>query len=105
MRKKKKKGKREINKKKQKLNNSFDNKNDEKEDSDFSYRNDRNDIKNKTISKFPNAYQKFQINSVNQLKQKLNLRRLVIITNLGNTNLDKPSIYINNNNLKNIPNN
>ena len=113
--KKKKKKKKNIYNKniieKDKTNNSYDNydnNNKNWNDSDYNYKNEeKNDMKNKTIPKFPNAYEKFQINSVNQLKQKLNLRRLIIITNLGNNlnNLEKSDVINNNsrlsNNLKN----
>ena len=103
--KKKKKKKKQIYNKaiieKNKVNNSYDDNNKKNEqDSDYNYKKEEYDIKNKTMTKFPNAYQKFQINSVNQLKQRLNLKRLVIITNLGN-NLEKPDNYVNNNRLKN----
>ena len=113
--KKKKKKKKNIYNKniieKDKTNNSYDNydnNNKNWNDSDYNYKNEeKNDMKNKTIPKFPNAYEKFQINSVNQLKQKLNLRRLIIITNLGKNlnNLEKSDVINNNsrlsNNLKN----
>ena len=87
--KKKKKGKRKLNKikiQKEKndnylINNSFENKN--AQDSDFKFRYEENDIKNKTISKFPNAYNKFQNDAANKLKEKINIRRLIIFTNLG----------------------
>ena len=101
--KKKKKKKKVYNKaiiEKNKVNNSYDNNNRKNEqDIDYNYKN-KSDIKNKTMTKCPNAYQKFQINSVNQLKQKLNLKRLVIITNLG-SNLEQPDNYVINNRLKN----
>ena len=78
------------------INNSYDNKDNNNNDTDFNIEKEENFIKNKTISKFPSAYKQFQINSVNIIKQQLNLRRLVIITNLGN-NYNKNNIYANNN--------
>ena len=96
--KKKKKKKKKRNKKKEKnifnMNNSYEN-NKSNEDNDNNS-SDINDIKNKTITKFPSAYKKFKINYENQLKEELNLRRLVIITNLGK-NIEKSDININNN--------
>ena len=85
-----------------KTNNSFDDKNDP--DSDFNYKNRENDIKTKTMTNFPNAYKKFQINSVNKIKEKLNLKRLIIITNLGNSFVKKDLIdnNVNNNANENI---
>ena len=113
--KKKKKKKKNIYNKniieKDKTNNSYDNydnNNKNWNDSDYNYKNEeKNDMKNKTIPKFPNAYEKFQINSVNQLKQKLNLRRLIIITNLGKNlnNLEKSDVINNNSRLSNNPKN
>ena len=105
--KKKKKGKfkkgRKINKEINKndiILKSFENKNDQ--DSDFNYANEETDMKYKTISKFPTAYKKFQINSGNRLKKELKLRRLIIITNLGNNIKNSNMININKNeNLKN----
>ena len=103
--KKKKKGKRKLNKikiEKEKndnylINNSFENKNDQ--DSDFKFRYEENNIKNKTISKFPNAYNKFQNDAANKLKEKINIRRLIIFTNLG-SDLQKIETFNNNNKLK-----
>ena len=83
------------------INNSFENKNDQ--DSDFKFRYEENDIKNKTISKFPNAYNKFQNNTANKLKEKINLRRLVIFTNLGN-DINKIENFNNNTNKLKIEN-
>ena len=103
--KKKKRGKskkgRKINKEKienTEIKKSFDDKNEH--DSDFIYGNEETDVKFKTISKFPSAYKKFQINSGNKLKEALNLRRLIIITNLGN-NIKTSEVFNNNDNLKN----
>ena len=101
--KKKKKGKKKkIKKEKDKFENylmniSFENKSDK--DSDFKYRYEEIDIKNKTISKFPNAYNKFQNDTANKLKEKINIRRLVIFTNLG-SGLQKLENYNNYDKLK-----
>ena len=103
--KKKKKGKtkkgRKINNEKienNEIKKSYDNKNEQ--DSDFNYGNEEIDVKFKTVSKFPSAYKKFQINSGNRLKEQLNLRRLIIITNLGN-NIKNSEIFNNINTFKN----
>ena len=108
---KKKKGKKKKGKKSKKnrnqnnedinINNSYDDKNEQ--DSDFNMKNNEFDFKNKTMIKFPSAYKKFQINYVNKLKEKLNLRRLVIITNLGN-NLNKNDIIGDNDNFDSLKN-
>ena len=103
--KKKKKGKakkgRKINKEKienNEIKRSYEDKNEQ--DSDFNYGNEETDVKFKTVSKFPSAYKKFQINSGNRLKEALNLRRLIIITNLGN-NMKNSEIFNNNDTFKN----
>ena len=70
--------------------NSYDDKIDH--ESDFTFKNEENDNKYKTISKFPSTYKTFQINAANKLKEKLNIRRLVIITNLGK-NYQKTRIF------------
>ena len=95
---KKKKAENDMNK-----TNSFENKNDQ--DSDFNFKNEEIDNKNKTAINFSSAYKKFQINSVNQIKEKLNLKRLVIITNLGNSLITKDKNDNNNNNEYKLKNN
>ena len=62
--------------------------------------NNNNDSKimSKTISNFPNAYNKLKDNSALQIKNNLNLRRLVIITNLGK-NLEENDFNFNDNEL------
>ena len=73
------------------INNS-ENKNIEHNDSDINSKNEEKDTNNNTNIKQPDAYKKFQMNSVIKLQEKLKLRRLVIITNLG-TNLSKSNLY------------
>ena len=84
------------------ISKSSENKNFSQDDNDFNYKRKEKDESNKINSKVPDSYNKFKINSVIELKEKIKLRRLVIITNLG-ANLSKSNnIYNNNDNNDNI---
>ena len=60
--------------------------------------NNSKNVMNKTISNFPNAYNKLKDNSAKEIKDNLHLRRLVIITNLGK-NLEENDFNFNDNEL------
>ena len=99
--KKKKKIKKSVKKEENDLiSKSSDNKNMNRDDNDFIYKNKEkdSDSSNNTNSKVPDTYKKFQMNSVIKLQEKIKLRRLVIITNLGNDLAKSNNIYNSNDN-------
>ena len=109
--KKKKKGKRKI-----KNNNNEDEEKAKSDDDENKRYNDGNDIygknineniinnndninnMNKTMTHLSNAYNKFKDNSANQIRDNIQLKRLVIITNLGK-NLEENKLNFNKNEL------
>ena len=83
------------------ISKSSDNKNMNEDGNDFNYKNNEKNKSYKINSKTPDAYKKFKMNSVIVLQEKIKLRRLVIITNLG-TNLSKSNNVYNNNDYNDI---